>query len=78
VFTSILDHLPTTLFLREARGGHPAGQTTRRFPKVDLFARELRQFVDACRTGAGTLNSVEDSVRLMEVLDAATPAAELS
>jgi predicted dehydrogenase len=78
VFTSILGHLPTTLFLKEPRGGRAAGMTTLEFPQVDLFARELRHFVDVCRLGGDRLNSVEDSLRLMEVVEAALPAIELS
>lgn len=77
VFTSILAHLPTTLFLKEARGGHAAGPTALTFPAVDLFARELRHFVEVCRRGGDRLNSVDDSLRLMQVVEAALPAPEL-
>jgi myo-inositol 2-dehydrogenase / D-chiro-inositol 1-dehydrogenase len=71
LFTSILGHMPTTLFLREAVPGYDAGQHTLRFPPVDLFERELRHFVDACRAGGHRLNSIEDSMRLMAVVECA-------
>jgi len=75
VFTSILSHLPTTLHCREARGQFSAGQHVFEFPAVDLFARELQHFVDSCRSPApGGLNSLDDSLRLMDVVEEALPA----
>jgi predicted dehydrogenase len=77
VFTSILEHLPTTLFCREPRHGHPAGETVLRFPREDLFERELRHFVDVCRGAEEErTNSVAESVRLMQVVESVLPAVE--
>ena len=72
VFTSILDYLPTTVYLKEQRGVFDRGQNFQEFGKVDLFERELGHFV-ACVNGEEkeALNSVHDSVRLMQVVDAA-------
>ena len=74
LFTSIIDRLPTTLFLREPAGAYGRGEHVVRFPKADLFARELEHFVGQCRAGAQGLNSVEDSLRLMAVVESALPA----
>jgi predicted dehydrogenase len=76
VFTSILSHLPTTLFLREGAAGHAQGSHTLTFPEVDLFALELQHFVQACEHGGDRLNSLEDSLRMMALVDEALPSRQ--
>jgi predicted dehydrogenase len=71
VFTTILPHLPTTLFLREPAGGYDRGEHEMRFPQVDLFALELQHFVNVCGGEGQRLNSVDDSLRLMAIVEAA-------
>jgi predicted dehydrogenase len=74
VFTSILDYLPTTVYCKEPRGVYDRGHNFLTFPKVDLFERELGHFLDCVRRGNGSaINSVDDSVRLMSVVESALP-----
>jgi predicted dehydrogenase len=72
VFTSILDFLPTMVYCKEKRGGFDAGQNFKEFGKVDLFERELGHFLASINgEEREQLNSVHDSVRLMQVVEAA-------
>jgi predicted dehydrogenase len=74
LMTSILEYLPTTLYCKEPRGNFDRGNTFRQFPAVDLFERELGNFL-GCVRGEETadIHSVEDSLRLMELIDMALP-----
>ena len=75
LFTSILDYLPTTVFCKEARGVYALGQNSFEFPKTDVFERELAHFVDCVEGRAPDgIHSVQDSRRLMEIIEAVLPA----
>ncbi len=70
IFTSLLDYLPTVITLKEKRGDYPEGTTRRSFPTVNLFDLELTHFVQALRDGQpNTVNSLGDSLRVMEIVD---------
>jgi len=70
LWTSILEHFPTLLYLKEPRGVYDRGQNVFEFPRVDLFERELEHFVRCVRDGTPPeLNSLDDSLRLMEILE---------
>jgi myo-inositol 2-dehydrogenase / D-chiro-inositol 1-dehydrogenase len=74
LFSSILDYMPTSVYCKESRGIYDRGHNFQEFPKVDLFERELRHFLDRVRGGNGDrINSLEDSIRLMRVLEAVLP-----
>lgn len=65
IFASILDGLATLRFVR-GRGWEPP----RRFGRVDLVRRELEHFVSCLARGApAQLNTADESVKLMEVVD---------
>jgi predicted dehydrogenase len=86
LFASILDYLPTTVYCKEARGVFDRGHNFQDFPRVDLFEHELSDFLECIRDGNGCrINSVEDSLRLMTVIESAlegdhgaTPVVRLS
>jgi predicted dehydrogenase len=72
IFTSILDYLPTCVYCKDARGVFDRGQNFREFGKVDLFERELGHFLAVINgEEREAVNSVHDSVQLMQVVDAA-------
>jgi myo-inositol 2-dehydrogenase/D-chiro-inositol 1-dehydrogenase len=74
LFTSILDYLPTTVFCKQASGAYNAGMNTFSFAVTDVFERELGHFLDCIEGSApdGT-HALEDSRRLMEIVDAVLP-----
>ncbi len=76
LMTSILDHLPTTVFCKQARGAYQLGSNVFRFPQVDLFERELGYFLAALDRGdAPLMHSIEQSVQLQRVIDSVTTSA---
>lgn len=54
---------------KEARAGYPAGQTIRNFEPVDMFRHEFKNFFDAVVEGKKNLNSVDDSIRILEIVE---------
>jgi len=76
LFSSILDAFPTTVFCKEARGGLSAGPSTHSFEPVNLFAAELRTFIDGVINGSAdtSLHQVSDSIRLMSVMERSAAA----
>jgi predicted dehydrogenase len=74
LFSSILDYMPTLVYCKEPRGVYDRGQNFFDFPKTDLFVAELGHFLERIAgTRTGDMNSVHDSIGLMEVVDAALP-----
>jgi myo-inositol 2-dehydrogenase / D-chiro-inositol 1-dehydrogenase len=72
ILTSILDYVPTCVYCKEERGVFDRGQNFREFGKVDLFERELGHFLAVINgEEREAVNSVHDSVRLMQVVEAA-------
>ncbi len=70
LWASILDYFPTILYCKEPRGVYDRGHNTFEFPKVDLFERELKHFLQCIRDNTQPdLNSLEDSLKLMEILE---------
>lgn len=70
VLASIIEELPTRLFLKEGRDGYDAGLTIRRFDQVDLFERELGYFIDCAGSGDHPIgNSVDESCRLIRLIE---------
>jgi len=70
LMTSILDHVPTAVFCRQSRGAYELGTNVFRFPKVDLFERELGYFLAALdRDDTQLMHSVRDSVQLQSLIE---------
>lgn len=70
VMTSILDYMPSFVYCKEPRGTYDRGHQFLEFPQTDLFEAELGTFLDCVRGKDRTdIHSVEDSVRLMEIID---------
>lgn len=66
---SIMPTLPTTLYLKEPRDIYDRGETVFNFPPANLIEKELRHFID-CIVGSDTpQNSVEDSIKVLEVIE---------
>lgn len=68
IFASMLERLPTTLFLKEAAGGYDAGLTTLKFHEVDLVERELEDFFEKIRSPGVSHEPVEDALNLVRAL----------
>jgi predicted dehydrogenase len=79
IFTSILEYLPTVLHCKEAWGGvYSQGNNFFHFPVVNLFERELGEFVSAVRRQDRTLQSLEDSMRVARILEATRTVPQAS
>ena len=69
LWTSILDYFPTIVYCEEPRGVYERGNNFFQFPKIDLFEKELSHFIECIKNDEKpTLNSVEDSVKIMNLL----------
>ena len=72
LWTSILDYFPTMVYCQQPKGVYDRGHNFFRFPKVDLFEEELKHFAECiCGEKEVGLNSVEQSVKVMELVDRA-------
>lgn len=70
LWTSILDYFPTIVYCKEPRGVYERGNNFFRFPRVDLFEKELSYFIKCIQNGENPkLNSIEDSIRIMKLLE---------
>jgi len=69
-WASILDYFPTIVYCKEPRGVYDRGHNFFRFSKVDLFEKELYHFIKCVEDGEKPrLNSVEDSIKIKEVIN---------
>lgn len=69
LFTSILEYLPTVLFCKQSRDIYNQGNNFFTFPQTNLFELELAGFIQSIREGVASRESVEDAVRIQQVLD---------
>ncbi len=69
LFTTILAHLPTVLYCREARGIYDIGNHVRTFPQTNLFDAELAQFAGAVEGRTQVPGSIEDSRRVVAIME---------
>ena len=70
LFTSILDFFPSIVYCQEPVGTYDRGHNFLRFPKVDLFERELGYFLECIERGSEpSVNSLKESVGLMRLLE---------
>jgi len=71
LWTTILDYFPTIVYCKQPRGVYDRGNNFFEFSKVDLFERELGHFIDCIENGGKpAMNSIEDSVRIMRMIEA--------
>lgn len=70
IITSILDYFPSIVFCKESRGTYQTGNNIQNFPKVNLFNKQLKYFLD-CISGkiAPDRNTIRESVYLLELID---------
>ncbi|MCL4543814.1 MAG: Gfo/Idh/MocA family oxidoreductase [Chloroflexi bacterium] len=69
IFTSMLHYLPTQVYCKQARGIFDRGATTQEFPIINAFEHELRAFIGILRGEVELINSVDDSIALLKVLE---------
>jgi predicted dehydrogenase len=79
IITSILDYFPSLVYCKEPRGTYQAGNNVLHFPKVNLFEKELRHFLD-CITNEcpPERNTVRESAYLLKLIDIIKKQAEES
>ena len=70
IFASILDYLPSIVFCKEARGIYNRGSNFHRFSKVNVFEKELQYFLNAIKNHTNDMNSVQDSIKVLQVIEA--------
>lgn len=69
LWTSILDYFPSIVYCKDPKGVYDRGHNLFRFPKVDLFEKELNHFINSVKDNKKpSINSVEDSVKIMEII----------
>ena len=66
---SIMPRLPTILYLKEPRDIYDRGETVFNFPPTNLIEKELRHFIDCIVGSDAPQNSVEDSIKVLEVIE---------
>ncbi len=71
LFTSILHFMPTIVFCKESRGVFNTGNNIYNFPMENLFEIELRHFIDCVKSNQTTINSIEESLKVFEILEQA-------
>jgi predicted dehydrogenase len=69
IITSILHFLPTLVFCKVPRGVFNQGNNLYTFPMENLFEHELAEFLRVISAGSQAVNSVEDSIRVFEILE---------
>ncbi len=70
LWTSILDYFPIIVYCKEAKGVYDRGMNFLKFPKVDLFEKELNHFIESIKLNKKPdLNSVKDSVEIMRIVE---------
>jgi len=69
IFTSILGFFPTILFLKRPSGIYNQGNNQINFNQVNLFELELEHFFTCINSGHTNMNSVDDSIELMKVVE---------
>jgi len=68
LWTSILDSFPTIVYCKQAKGAYDVGNNIFKFPKVDLFERELAHFIKCVENGeTPQVNSIKHSVGVMKL-----------
>ena len=69
IFSSMLHYMPTRVYCKKPRGGYAGGATTRQFPMVNVFERELAHFVSVLRGECEAINTIDDSVELIRLIE---------
>ncbi len=69
IFSSILHYLPTVVYCKEQRGIYGAGNSVYTFQQENLFVDELGYFLDAIAGAPHTVNLLQDSMHIVEVLE---------
>jgi predicted dehydrogenase len=71
ILTSILDHVPTSVYCKEPTGIYDRGHNFHDFSYVDLFEKELSYFKD-CITSKNPpeLNTLDDAIEVRRIIDA--------
>lgn len=69
LLTSILDYLPTRLFLKKPAGDYEAGQHIIHFKPENIIKAELSCFLEGIENKEIELNSILDSIKIIEVLE---------
>jgi len=70
IFSSILHYIPTILYLKENRGIYNRGPNFYNFPRINVFEKELKYFIDCIRSGKReVLNGVDDSIKIARVIE---------
>lgn len=72
-FGSVLDYLPTLVYCKEASGSYAKGLNVFKNPYTNLFEKELQHFIDVLNNNADPTNSVDDSIKILKIIDALKP-----
>lgn len=67
-FGSILNTMPSRLFLKKSIGSFRSGEHLQVFPEENVFKSEWEHFFRTMAAGHGNQNSIDDSIKIVEVL----------
>lgn len=70
IVTSILDYFPSLVYCKEPRGTYQMGNNVLSFPKVNLFEKQLKYFMDCIQNGNHPeRNTIQESVYLLKLIE---------
>ncbi len=69
IFTSILNFLPTILFLKKESGIYNQGHNFFNFEQVNLFELEIEHFLKCIKNGKRNTNSINDSIEVLKIVE---------
>jgi predicted dehydrogenase len=72
VFTSILDYMPTIVYLKDEKGKYNEGQNVTRYDAVDLFESQFKDFFSSVKSNKKSLNTIESSIKVMKTINSLT------
>lgn len=68
-FGSIISRFPTTVYCKEPVDIYDRGENIFHFPPTNLIEKELQHFVGCIRNGDLPTNSIEDSIKILQITD---------
>jgi len=69
IFSSILHYLPTTVYCKSERGIFSKGHTFQTFQAINAHEKELEFFLDAIRGEKELINTVDDSIETIRLIN---------
>ena len=69
IFSSILDYLPTVLFLKSESGIYNQGHNFFNYVQANLFELEIEYFLKSIENGKKNTTSIDDSIEVLKIVE---------